>query len=305
MANSIWHHCLETLGFAENSAAKRKPRDGRRFGMSSELLESRALLSASSVVAPDPAEVARSKMPFEAPNVAGDWTVTIPGLGDTTAVVTQSGAKVTATVTLPVLGNVELSGKFTKHNNHELSGMTRVDVPAVGKVKVAYSLEFPEESNPVSLMGEVKASGRSLPNPVQYTLTGAKQLTIAPAVANVVARKATYIEVAGSWTVTFTSNGTTSDPEDLQFSQSTNAGGKHVTGVVQGIGGNIIFKGNLKSNSDVLIGKISAVQLGKKGNVASGKFDIEFLNNAITFSGFGTVSKSSPAFAITGARVQG
>ncbi|MDB5390042.1 MAG: hypothetical protein JWM11_5688 [Planctomycetaceae bacterium] len=299
MVNSILRNCIKALGLSGPSV-KRTHRAQSRWTTASELLEERQMLSAVSLDAPVTAEVAHAKTPFQAPNVAGTWDVAISGQQSATATVTQAGSKVTVSYDFPVIGHVELTGHFTKHNSHSFSGKTTLNLPNVGKVKVAYSIEFPEVASPTTFTAEATLTSKSLPQPLQFNLTGTKQQALSANNLDGIGRAAMFPTIIPSWTVTATESGTQLDG-DLTFSQ-TGKSGKHVTGVIHFGGQTVNISGNLKNNSTDLKG--SAKSVAEPGLPSErGSFDIVFFDSFTTFTGSATFKKLHLVVALDGAAV--
>lgn len=153
------------LGLDFAQGRRRKARAEGRFGMETERMESRALLSASSCLNPVSAEVGRAvaKATFSYPQVDGLWKVTGDATGD--AKLTQTKNKVTATITATDMGiEVTAKGKFTKANPHNLIDTVKVTNPTgIGpkKLKVNVNIDFGEGSvgqRPTSFDGTVAVS---------------------------------------------------------------------------------------------------------------------------------------------------
>ncbi len=156
MIVTTWTKWRNALGFRTTQASRRVAKARGNWGIDTERMESRALLSAAGGLQPVAAEVAvaHSKASFSYPSVAGNWTVTGDASGDAT--LTQTKNKVNATITAMGL-DVSMKGKFTKAHPHELSGTAHVPNPITGKGKLAVKvhIEFGELSNPTTFTGEV------------------------------------------------------------------------------------------------------------------------------------------------------
>jgi hypothetical protein len=200
MANSMWGNWLKNLGMRTGRIAKRTTRDSRRWELASELLECRAMLSATTASAPVAAEVAHSKASFEFPNVGGTWDIAIAGVGEGTAVLTQNGAKVTGVITVEGFAPINTKAKFTKAHPHSLLDTTKLKLPEVGKILVKTDIEFPEGSNPTTFTGDANINGDD------FTLTGTKQGGGNSSLPNASAKAApTFENITGTWDVTASS----------------------------------------------------------------------------------------------------
>lgn len=151
------------LGLDFAQGRRRKVRAEGRFGMETERMESRALLSASSCLNPASAEVGRAvaKATFAYPQVDGTWEVTGDATG--TATLTQNKNKVTASITAMGI-EVNAKGKFKKATPHNLIDTVKVANPTgIGpkKLKVNVNIDFgagSEGQTPTSFNGTVSIS---------------------------------------------------------------------------------------------------------------------------------------------------
>ena len=193
MVRTYWNTLAGNLAATAASPAKRTPLGRNRWGLETEQLESRALLSASALHADDSAlpamiEAAVPRKAAAIQNVAGTWVVTGNGLGkltslgdvEGTASFTQQPTKIimefsvdgidaTATITLPLKGSkttavikieglaaINVSGTVTK-NNISFKGK----VPVNGKnTPVELAVKFASGENPETFTGTLKATGK-------------------------------------------------------------------------------------------------------------------------------------------------
>jgi len=273
MANSMWGNWLKKLGMSTGRIAKRSVRDRGRWELASELLESRAMLSAAA--APVAAQVAGSKASFEVPNVAGTWDVTVTGLGAGTATITQNGTKLSTVISVEGFTPFTVPGKFKKSSPHSIDGKTKVTLPEVGKVLIRTHIEFPEQGNPTTFTGEANVVGQS------YAITGTKQ-------GNSALPKAapTFENIAGTWDVTASS-------EQFEFSglatfTQDGKGGKFIhgnftddeTGAAIAIDGKFIKK----HPSDVK----GTATVDVEGTTVHAKFTINYDESFDSFEGSAT-----------------
>lgn len=269
MANSIWHNWMSNLGLAPRTATKRIVRDSRRWELATELLENRAMLSAASASAPVAAEVANGKA-VAAPNVAGTWDVSVTGLGDGTAVLTQKGAKVTAVIT--VVGfptSFKSVGKFKAATPHSISDTIKVPTPN-GKVTVTISIDFGQSTTPTSFTGSVGVFGET------FALTGTKQGVGTSALPK--SAKAVIPNIAGAWMLDASSSLVTFQDAQLTITQD----GKKFTGTASFTGGSINLTGKVRPNGHIT-GK-ATVQSGED-TLTNQKYFADLTDDFLTFSG--------------------
>lgn len=174
MIVTTWTKWRNALGLGNVQARRRIAKPRGSWGSETELMESRALLSAVGGLAreaPVAAEVAigSPRASFTYPNVAGQWHVTGEGIeGDVT--ITQTNTKVTSNISLMGI-DVTMKGKFKKTAPTELSGSTKVVNPlGGGKLKVDVHIQFGPGSNPTTFTGEVTVPSLG----ITIALTGTK-----------------------------------------------------------------------------------------------------------------------------------
>ncbi|MDB5334668.1 MAG: hypothetical protein JWN70_287 [Planctomycetaceae bacterium] len=160
---------LSKLGLIVEPAKRiSKPRQG--WGIQTEQLEDRALLSAATCNMPDPgvkAHVSHADQKAMAtfPNVAGHWNVTVTGQvsGTGTIDVVQSGKKhnkITTTVHVAGVPTFETSGTFKAKTPFSLSGSSpKLELPGFPiPVKLTLTITFPAGNlNPTTFTGTVTA----------------------------------------------------------------------------------------------------------------------------------------------------
>lgn len=298
---SIWRRCVNQVTSWASGTRKRVVREGR-WQCSAEQLETRQMLSAVSIEAPEIGEVARAKMPVQYPNVAGTWDVAIVGASNATATLTQKGTKVTVAYNLPVIGHIELSGHFSKNSTHSLTAKRPLKLPEVGKVNVNFTITFPDVNQPTTFTATAILTAKTLPQPIQYSLSGTKQLSMGQNSLKQVDRAAMLPTLSENWALTATQGGI-SIPGDLTFSQS-GKGGKHVTGVVHIDAAVINISANLKPNVKALEGPAKSVAVAG-ARAERGRFDIVFFDNYTTFTGTATFKKLNQTIALNGEVSQG
>ncbi len=160
---------LSKLGLTGQPAKRiSKPRQG--WGIQTELLEDRALLSAASCDMADPhvkAHVshATEKAMVTYPNVAGHWNVTVTGQiqGTGTVDIVQTGKKhnkIVSTIHVTGFDTFEIKGTFKAKTPFTLSGSSpKLEVPEFPiPVKLTLTINFPAGNpNPTTFTGTVKA----------------------------------------------------------------------------------------------------------------------------------------------------
>lgn len=154
---------LRKLGLLSGQSIKRNPLGRRSWSHQPEILENRALLSASTIGSDTIMEVApvHAKAAIQFPQVAGTWDVDVVGQGTGTVIVTQDGAKVTASFEVPTLGSFVAKGHFAGAHPHEIVSRVRVTIPDVGRVRIRTEINFPEDSaNPTTFTGTAEAKGK-------------------------------------------------------------------------------------------------------------------------------------------------
>ncbi|MDB5391048.1 MAG: hypothetical protein JWM11_6694 [Planctomycetaceae bacterium] len=211
MRNWNWLQWLPYFNGVSERPAKRVLRLRNGWGIETEQLENRALLSAANpngvVEHTDAADVGivapRKAQPVHFPSVQGTWNVTSTGefSSSGTVTMTQNGAKVTSVVAIEGLETFTLVGRFKKKSPNELTAKSpRIAVPDFPvDVRLSISITFPQGNlAPTSFTGDVRAPFVGS----VATLTGIKSGTGA-AVANApMASKAVPPpSIGGAWTV--------------------------------------------------------------------------------------------------------
>lgn len=166
---STWTKLRNTLGFGTEQGRRRIAKSRGNWGIETERMENRAMLSASGgllAVAPVAAEVAvaEPRAKFTAPNVAGHWVISGDVAGEAT--LTQNKNKVTAVITAEGI-NITVTKGFTNAHRHELTKTVHVTNPTgVGPKRLAVKvhINFADVANPTTFTGEVeiKSLGLSL-----------------------------------------------------------------------------------------------------------------------------------------------
>lgn len=197
MIVTTWTKWRNALGLGNVQARRRIAKPRGNWGIETERMEGRALLSAVGGLAPEApvaAEVATEtpRASFAYPNVAGQWHVAGEGIeGDVT--MTQTKAKVTSDISIMGI-SVHMKGKFTKAHPTELSGSTKVVNPmGGGKVKVDVHIQFGQGSNPTTFTGEVTVPSLG----VTINLTGSKTSPASAALSEKAAPM--YPDISGAW----------------------------------------------------------------------------------------------------------
>lgn len=138
---SMWKKLCNSLGIGVMPVRRRVDKARGNWGIETERMESRALLSASGLgrgrardLVSAEVSTVEPRAKFTPPNVAGHWTVS--GDIDGTADVVQNGTKLTATVNAMGL-TIQTKGRFTNRSQNEISGTTRIANPITGKGKLA------------------------------------------------------------------------------------------------------------------------------------------------------------------------
>lgn len=280
MANSIWRNWMSNLGFANCIATKRKVRDGRVWELASEHLENRAMLSA--VTGGVAAEVAHGKA-IDAPNVVGTWTVTVTGLGEGTAVLTQKGAKVTSVISVDGFPNFTTVGKFKAKSPHSISDDFKVATPD-GKVSVSITIDFGESMNPMSFTGSVTVYGQTAP------LVGNKQITAA------LPKAAAVPNIGGSWLLDLSS----SLGEFNDAALTINQDGKQFTGNASFDGGSISLTGKVRPTGHIT-GKATVVY--GQNTLSNQKYFADLTEDLLTFSGEVNLKSLDEIINIDGVKV--
>lgn len=164
------HNLLSKLGLIGQPAKRiSKPRQG--WGIQTEMLEDRALLSAATCDMPDSdvkahvSHAEQKRMAVQYPNVAGHWNLTITGQfqGTGTVDIVQSGKKhnklvstihITGFETFQTQGTLKAKTPFTI-----TASSPRLDVPEFPiPVKLTLTINFPQGNlNPTTFNGTVKA----------------------------------------------------------------------------------------------------------------------------------------------------
>lgn len=174
MIVTTWTKWRNALGLGNIQARRRIAKARGNWGIETERMESRALLSAVGGLVPETpvaAEVATEspRASFTYPNVAGQWHVTGDEIeGDVT--MTQKKGKVTSNISIMGI-SVTMKGKFTAAHPTELSGSTKVANPLGGpKVKVDVHIQFAQGANPTTFTGAVTVPSMG----ITISLTGTK-----------------------------------------------------------------------------------------------------------------------------------
>ena len=195
MIQPNWTALLGKLATTSSASTKRTPLGKNRFGLETEQLENRALLSATAMQDESlaPAALVGAAVPRKVnvpQNVAGTWDLTGTGAGVLKSVGTQTGSAVftqqgstvvmtlsvagleaKATITLPLKGskasanvNIPGLGEFpatgtASKNKLSLTGKTEIDGK---KVTIKLDLKFASGATPKSFTGTIKVGGKTV-----------------------------------------------------------------------------------------------------------------------------------------------
>ena len=155
-----------TLGLSEQPSAKRVVKKRSGWGIETEQLENRALLSASGRGAGNHEAEAHvvgvnRRAPVQFPAISGTWNVTATGdfAGSGVVNITQNGKKVTSTIQIDGLGTFTATGTFRNGKPFELTSKTpRMELPGAPiKLRLTIAITFPQGNlNPTTFSGQVK-----------------------------------------------------------------------------------------------------------------------------------------------------
>lgn len=293
MATSIWQAVTQQLRLVSSVPAKRQ-RKINQWGIASERLEERALLSATGMEAVT-AEVAQeSRAAVMYPNVAGNWTFTIDNEVDVDAVLTQKKNKVTAQFDFPPLGEITLKGKLSKNSPLELNGKAKINAPQLGKVKIELTGVFDESGE--NFQAIARLISRAIPNPGSIDIDGTR--AVGTALTTSGARAATFPAVDGVWDFELSSSLLGTQTGELQINQSE--GSRKFTGEFDAGIADMVFKGKMNS-SDPTQAKGKATLIPISGKKIKAKFTIEFSNQHTELEGTAT-TKKFPTVTFSGIR---
>ena len=166
MSQISLQNLLCKIGLGEWFARKRLPKARNGWGNETEQLENRALLSAARCDMSDPgtsAHVARveRKAAVQFPAINGTWNVTVEGQfsGSGTVIITQSGKKINAQVSLEGLPQFEAKGTLKAKTPFTLNYKTpKLEIPGFPAVSLTLTINFPAGNlSPSTFTGNVKA----------------------------------------------------------------------------------------------------------------------------------------------------
>lgn len=283
MVLSIWQTLFGNPA-STNRPVKRVVRGGRQWEFGTERLEERALLSAVPVAA----EVVHSKAAFTVPNVAGTWDVELTGFGTGSAVFTQKGAKVTATISLSNSPDIKVSGKFTKKHPNSIEDTNKLTLPVVGTVVIKTNIVFPNGNDPSTFSGTALVKGRSV------NITGEKQVQGTSSLPKIA--KVSLPDISGQWLLTGIAVSGSFEDALLNITQSGKTG-KSISGTATFTGGSFSFTGKLRPNGH-MTGKAD-IQLGEI-TLAKQRYFADFTDDFLTFSGEVNLKKADDLMNIDG-----
>ncbi len=149
MVFTAWEKLSRVTGLFSGQPRRRVQKLRGKFGIETELMENRALLSAAGGVCPvaDAAVVGRAARASFTPPDVNNSTWTISGDATGTAHFTQTKNKVT--VDVEALGmSLTAKGRFKASAPNELHGTVRVPNPITGKGKLAVKVDITFQNSP-------------------------------------------------------------------------------------------------------------------------------------------------------------
>jgi len=280
------------LGLGNTQPRRRLVKAKGNWGIATEHLESRALLSATGSAMIDPpvaAEVAFAdpRASFSYPNVAGTWSISGNGV-EGTATLSQTKNKVEADLTFSGMP-IHLKGKFTKAHPTELFASTRVASPlGGGKLKVDVHIAFVNGTDPnnqlpqpQALTGDVSVAKLG----VNIGVTGNRLSAATSSLSEARSTKAApmYPDLTGAWNFTATVPTIGEFQGMLQISQKK---GKITADATLNDGVSLTLKGKISRNELTHITGRATVATPLPGfSKVKATFELDLSNNNSHFEG--------------------